>query len=453
MKTLAYMHTHIINEGLISELRKIKKAQNEDLEVILFINNTEIFIKNTKRQVIQELEFYGLKVKCLLCDKKIIKTLKLPLNAYYSQNVSIGECFWFNCDYSFYIVRHFFADFDFYWQIQYDVFYNDRDYVSFFNLYSNNKNDLLITKFRKESVESDWCWINDTEWIYTRNEIYGSLWTVARMSANLNPIKKCKIQKKGGIIMINKRQINILIPMAGRGERFAKVGFTKPKPFIEVGKTTKIPMIERVLQNLCMVGAKVILVALKEHLARESKLVERIKREYGAEFIGIENLTQGTACTLLYASGFIDNDMPLLIANTDQIVDIDINEFCADCFRRGLDGSILCFVDKERNPKWSFVRLDERGFVREVREKQPISEYATSGIYLFSQGKVFVQSAQEMIVRDERVNGEFYTAPSYNYAIANGAKIGIYKIAQERMHGLGTPQDLAEYERFLESKK
>lgn len=185
MKTLAYMHTHIINEGLISELRKIKKAQNEDLEVILFINNTDDFIKNTKRQVIQELEFYGLKVKCLLCDKKIIKTLKLPLNAYYSQNVSFGECFWFNCDYSFYIVRHFFADFDFYWQIQYDVFYNDRDYVSFFNLYSNNKNDLLITKFRKESVESDWCWINDTEWIYTRNEIYGSLWTVARMSANL----------------------------------------------------------------------------------------------------------------------------------------------------------------------------------------------------------------------------------------------------------------------------
>lgn len=185
MKTLAYMHTHIINEGLISELRKIKKAQNEDLEVILFINNTEHFIENPKKQVVQELEFYGLKVKCLLCDEKIIKELKLPLNAYYKQNVSFGECFWFNCDYSFYIVRHFFADFDFYWQIQYDVFYNDKDYISFFSRYLNNKNDLLITKFRKESKESDWGWINDTKWIYTHNEIYGSLWTVARMSANL----------------------------------------------------------------------------------------------------------------------------------------------------------------------------------------------------------------------------------------------------------------------------
>lgn len=185
MKTLAYMHTHTINECLISELRKIKKAQNDNLEVILFVNNTEHFIKNPKKQVVQELEFYGLKVKCLLCDEKIIKSLKLPLNAYYNQNVSIGECFWFNCDYSFYIVRHFFADYDFYWQIQYDVFYNYKDYTSFFDIYKNDKTDLLITKFRKESEQSDWCWIDNTQWIYTRNEIYGSLWTVSRMSAKL----------------------------------------------------------------------------------------------------------------------------------------------------------------------------------------------------------------------------------------------------------------------------
>ena len=185
MKTLAFMHTHIINEGLISELGKIKKAQNENLEVVLFINNAERLIKNPKNKVIQELEFYGLKVKCLLCDKKVIKALNLPLNAFYGGSGNIGEVFWFNCDYSFYIMRHFFPDFDFYWQIQYDVFYNDRDYNSFFQTYKNDKNDLLITKFRKEKEDSQWGWINDTEWAYNRNEIYGCLWTVSRMSANL----------------------------------------------------------------------------------------------------------------------------------------------------------------------------------------------------------------------------------------------------------------------------
>lgn len=185
MKTLAYMHTHLINEGLISELGKIKKAQNEDLEVILFINNSEHFIKNPKNETVVELEFYGLNVKCLLCDEVTLKALNLPLNAYYDQNVSVGECFWFNCDYSFYIVRHFFTDFDFYWQIQYDVFYNDKDYISFFDLYKENKTDLLITKFRKENKDSEWVWIRDTQWLYNRDEIYGSLWTVIRMRANL----------------------------------------------------------------------------------------------------------------------------------------------------------------------------------------------------------------------------------------------------------------------------
>lgn len=183
MKTLAYMHTHIINECLISELRKIQKAQNDNLEVVLFINNADFVVKNN--EIVQECEFYGLKVKCLLCSENIINTLKLPLNAFYKQNVSIGECFWFNCDYSFYIVRHYFKDFDFYWQIQYDVFYNDKDYNSFFSLYENNKCDLLITHFKKVSEDSEWCWKNHTEWIYNRSEIYGCLWCVARMSANL----------------------------------------------------------------------------------------------------------------------------------------------------------------------------------------------------------------------------------------------------------------------------
>ena len=216
-------------------------------------------------------------------------------------------------------------------------------------------------------------------------------------------------------------------------------------------------MIECVLQNLSTPHARFYLIALKSHLSQEKTLIDKLTHKYNAEFIGIENLTQGTACSVLYALEFIDNDEPLLIANADQIVDINIGDFVADCFKRGLDGQILCFVDKTRNPKWSFVRLDSskknKGLVAEVREKEPISDIATVGIYLFAQGSDFVQSAKAMIRQDERVNGEFYVAPSYNYAIKNGAKIGIYEIPQVAMHGLGTPQDLSEYEQLLESLK
>lgn len=232
--------------------------------------------------------------------------------------------------------------------------------------------------------------------------------------------------------------MNIVIPMAGLGSRFAKAGFDKPKPFIDVlGK----PMIVRVLENLKYKGARYILIARKEHLIKEKKLVDEIKNNFNVEFIAINKLTEGTACTVLYARKYINNNTPLMIANSDQIVDINIADFINDSFKRGLDGSILTFIDKEENPKWSFAKLNN-DLVVEVKEKETISEFATVGIYFFNEGKIFVESAIDMIIENDRVNNEFYTCPVYNYAIKNGVKIGIYNIDFSKMHGIGTPEDL-----------
>ncbi|EID3794136.1 glycosyltransferase family 2 protein, partial [Campylobacter jejuni] len=216
--------------------------------------------------------------------------------------------------------------------------------------------------------------------------------------------------------------MNIVIPIAGLGSRFAKAGFDKPKPFIDVlGK----PMIVRVLENLKYKDAKYILIARKEHLIKEKKLVDEIKNNFNVEFIAIDKLTEGTACTVLYARKYINNNTPLMIANSDQIVDINIADFINDSLNRSLDGSILTFIDKEANPKWSFAKLNNN-LVVEVKEKEAISEFATVGIYFFNKGKIFVESAIDMIIENDRVNNEFYTCPVYNYAIKNGVKIGIY---------------------------
>ena len=240
--------------------------------------------------------------------------------------------------------------------------------------------------------------------------------------------------------------INIVIPMAGEGSRFAKAGYEKPKPFIDVaGK----PMIERVMDNLQCKDARYILIGRKAHLEKEHELVKEITEKYNAVFIGIDKLTEGTACTVLYARKYINNNDPLLIANSDQLVDISIQDFVTDCATKKLDGSILTFTDHELNPKWSFAKLNDQGFVEEVQEKKAISEFATVGIYLFSKGNEFVDAAIDMIINNERVNNEFYTCPVYNYSINNGAAIGIYNMEFEQMHGLGTPEDLD----FFLSKK
>lgn len=244
--------------------------------------------------------------------------------------------------------------------------------------------------------------------------------------------------------------INIVIPMAGEGSRFVAAGYEKPKPFIDVdGK----PMIVRVMENLSYPDARYILIARKEHIEKEAALVNAIEKNYNARFIAIDKLTEGTACTVLFARKFINNDTPLLIANSDQLVDIDMADYINDCFERGLDGSILTFTDHELNPKWSFAKTDDDGLVTEVQEKKAISPYATVGIYLFDKGSDFVNSAIDMIINNDRVNNEFYTCPVYNYSIKNGSKIGIYNIDFFQMHGLGTPPDLENYLKDAEIKK
>lgn len=236
------------------------------------------------------------------------------------------------------------------------------------------------------------------------------------------------------------KKINIVIPMAGAGSRFAKAGYALPKPFIDVlGK----PMICHVLENLNMPDARFILLARKEHYDNQRETVDWIKARYAAEFVLIDKLTEGAACTVLHAHRLIDNDTPLLIANSDQIVDMDIEDFISDSDRRGLDGSVLCFEDSD--PKWSFAKLDENGLITMIREKEPISENATVGIYYFHEGRDFVENAIDMLVRNERVNNEFYVAPVYNYAIEQGRRFGIYSIDKNQMHGTGTPEDLDKY--------
>jgi NDP-sugar pyrophosphorylase family protein len=235
--------------------------------------------------------------------------------------------------------------------------------------------------------------------------------------------------------------INIVIPMAGLGSRFSNAGYEKPKPFINVnGK----PMIVRVIENLNYPNAKYYLIARKEHIDQERELVEQIERDYNVKFISIDRLTEGTASTVLYARKFINNNIPLLIANSDQIVDISIKDFIDDCLSRNLDGSILCFTDKERNPKWSFAKTNNDGLVSQVKEKEAISDLATVGIYLFSKGNYFVDGAIDMIIANDRVNNEFYTCPAYNYIIPE-KKIVTYNLLSTQMHGLGTPQDLDNY--------
>jgi NDP-sugar pyrophosphorylase family protein len=211
-------------------------------------------------------------------------------------------------------------------------------------------------------------------------------------------------------------------------------------------------MIERVLNNLNFQKMNTIVVTRKTHIEQDPGRLKWFK-EKGIKLVETDALTEGTACTVLLAKENINPDAPLIIANSDQIVDFVIDDFIQDCLSRNLDGSILCFKDSKRDPKWSFAKINAAGLVEQVKEKEAISDLATVGIYFFRRGGDFIDSAVEMIVQNDRVNGEFYTCPVYNYAIKKKLKIGVYEIQQDAMHGIGTPEDLAVYLEWLSKKE
>lgn len=233
---------------------------------------------------------------------------------------------------------------------------------------------------------------------------------------------------------------NILIPMAGAGSRFVEKGYENPKPMIEV---KGMPMIQKVIYSLDMNGHFIYLA--QEPIVEKYDLKNFLRSicPFAPEVtvIGVDALTEGAASTSLLAKELINNENPLIICNSDQLVEWDARAFLQDAGDRNLDGSIAIF--ESQDPKWSYAKVEDGGFVTEVAEKQVISDTATVGIYYWKHGSDYVKFAEQMIEKDIRTNGEFYICPAYNEAIASGLKIGTYEV--HRMISLGTPEDLEAY--------
>ena len=229
-------------------------------------------------------------------------------------------------------------------------------------------------------------------------------------------------------------KMNILIPMAGAGSRFEKAGYTFPKPLIDVrGK----PMIQWVVDNL-NIEANYIFIVQKNHFEKYN-LKETINNFCpNNQIVQIEGITEGAACTTLLAKEYINNEEPLIIANSDQFVEWNNEDFIYASTTGDLDGNILTF--KSTHPKWSYVKINEIRCVTEVAEKRPISDIATVGIYYWKKGSDYIKYAEQMIHNNIRVNNEFYICPVFNEAIKDGKKIKTFDV--EKMWGLGTPEDL-----------
>lgn len=229
--------------------------------------------------------------------------------------------------------------------------------------------------------------------------------------------------------------MNIIIPMAGLGSRFPRSKYPT-KPLIDVnGK----PMIIRAVESLDLNG-KYYFVIRKDRSVEEIK--QRINGIVDSTFIEIDHITEGPAVTALMCSDLMDKDDELVIANCDQIMEWNSKLFLHNA--RLYDGCIVTYHSD--TPKNSYARLDRKGCVVELKEKEVISNVSLNGIHYWRRAQYFIDSANEMIEANDRApNNEFYVAPTYNYMIKQGLTVGIFHIPNEQHNAVGTPEDLLIY--------
>ncbi|MGD8779525.1 MAG: glycosyltransferase family 2 protein [Ignavibacteria bacterium] len=232
---------------------------------------------------------------------------------------------------------------------------------------------------------------------------------------------------------------NILITMAGRGQRFIENGFKDSKPLIMIYNE---PMIDWAMKSLKDISGRFIFIYLQS-LDKNYNLSDHLINKYGQEtlLIPIEEVTEGQACTALLAKSYIDNDIELIIFNCDTF-------FChrlLDDITRFPRAKGFIPVFDSYHPKWSYCKIDDHGKVIEVAEKRVISNHATAGLYHFKYGRDFVWAAEKMINKKNKVNNEYYIGPAYNELIKRGDEIRISGI--DFIWCMGTPEELKNFEK------
>lgn len=237
--------------------------------------------------------------------------------------------------------------------------------------------------------------------------------------------------------------MKIVVPMAGRGARFADQGYTTPKPFIPVAGQ---PMLRRALDSIASLPySERILIALEEH-ERDYQVTRLAQDLLGAStrVLLLPAVTEGQLATVLAARAWIDTDEDVLVVASDTVVESNL---AGDIANKSAECRGIISVATMPGDRWSFARTDASGRVVEVAEKVRISDHASTGMYYFSSGRELVSAGDEMIRRGEKTRGEYYVIPVYQKFIERGWRVDIS--VASAVWDMGNPTALAAYEAHL----
>jgi NDP-sugar pyrophosphorylase family protein len=234
---------------------------------------------------------------------------------------------------------------------------------------------------------------------------------------------------------ISVRDVALVMPMAGRGSRFAGAGEAMPKPLIELnGKPFFWWAAESVRRS---VGVReMVCVVLAEHIDAYA-IDARIHGSYpDARIISIPDVTSGAAETAALGVAALRTTGPFVVNDSDHAFDAALSAM-AEALAKGADGALVCFAST--NPAYSYVRTDATGAVIGTAEKLVVGPDAIAGCYGFADASRFLRLYEAY--RRTCPYDELFMSGLYDRLLIDGGNVRAFRAAQHI--SFGTPEEFA----------
>lgn len=242
--------------------------------------------------------------------------------------------------------------------------------------------------------------------------------------------------------------MQVVIPMSGAGARFARAGYSDPKPLIKVDGR---PMIEHVIGMFPDV-TDFIFVCSRVHL--EETRLESVLRNAAptARIVAIEPHKLGPVHATLQAGDLIQDSEPVVVNYCDFAVHWNFPRFRRIVADLGCEGALTAyrgFHPHTLGPNLYAYLRHRNDSLLEIREKHcftsdRMQEYASSGTYYFRSGALLKHYYRKAIRMDLSTNGEYYASMPYNLMVQDGLRVHVHEL--EHFLQWGTPEDLEEYQ-------
>jgi hypothetical protein len=144
-----------------------------------------------------------------------------------------------------------------------------------------------------------------------------------------------------------------------------------------------------------------------------------------AVITSIPGNSMGSACTALYGACQLNQEAPLLIVSTNEIVDVDYEKVILHFVESNSDAGVMTF--ESIHPRYSYIKLSE-GVITQFAQQNPISSIATTGSFWFKRTADFINAAKQSILKHTVTSSQYYLAPVLNQLILVGKKISHYSV-------------------------